>query len=509
MKLEAPAGGSGTGPARPAGARARRTGPGRREGLRPGACGALARLAAGPAVVVLALDAGLLALARRSPATPLWPFAAAGALGAASVVLAFVSLAGRERRRQARLLAYARRYADAVRWDEQLKALHDASLEIARESAYPAVLQTIVDLASGLARARYGALAVFNADGGVEEFVTHGVGPGERERIGAPPRHRGLLAQLNGEGVVRLDDVGASPAFTGMPAGHPTFRTFLGVAVRWEGELLGHLYLGGHMGEQPFSPDEERLLAMFASEAGLAIARQRLYAAYARAVRSAERRRIAMGLHDRTLQGLYALALQLGRARRQGIVQLTDSMTVEAALAAVERSMASIRHLLDTLQGEEGAAGEEAADIVRAVEDTAAMCAVSVVWQGETALAALEPRVRSEVALCLCEAVTNAARHGRARRARITVGERPGPAGAPAALAFDVVDDGDGARAMTVSPGHGLAHIRARVRALGGDAEFVAREGGAGAGVHIRLPAVGGSEGGKGGDGGGRADSDR
>jgi signal transduction histidine kinase len=349
-----------------------------------------------------------------------------------------------------------------------------------------------VTLAANLAHARYGALAVFSPDGRVEEFATFGVTEAERARIGALPSHRGLLGQIGRRGSLRLEDVQRAPEFTGIPAGHPAFHTFLGVAVRWREDVLGHLYLGGHVGETPFSADEERLLRMFATHAALAITRHRLQAAYARAALGAERRRIAMGLHDQTLQGLYALALQLGRARRQGLAELTESMTVDEAVAALDRSMASLRAMLDSLEGEGGtdcpdtigwAAPPDgpAADVRAVVEEAAVLLGVRVLWHGQEALEYLAPPVRREVATCLREMVTNAARHGRAGRVEVTV-----RAGDP--LAIDVCDDGIGAEAMAAVPGHGLAHITARVSALGGTVRFEGREGGGGAGVHIRLP---------------------
>jgi hypothetical protein len=59
------------------------------------------------------------------------------------------------------------------------------------------VLQAVVEAACDLTQARYGALGVFDEDGTVTTFVTHGISPEERERGGHLPTGRGLLGYLH------------------------------------------------------------------------------------------------------------------------------------------------------------------------------------------------------------------------------------------------------------------------------------------------------------------------
>jgi signal transduction histidine kinase len=56
------------------------------------------------------------------------------------------------------------------------------------------VLQKVVDRATELIGARYGALSVPAPDGGIEAFITSGMTPEERQRIGPPPVGHGLLS---------------------------------------------------------------------------------------------------------------------------------------------------------------------------------------------------------------------------------------------------------------------------------------------------------------------------
>jgi len=433
------------------------------------------------AVVEVVFDYGVEPVTRGATGWEAWVHAATTPLeffGLAGVIWAvFAQLERLEQRLEERERAYARLYAAATRWDAQLEALHAASVAMAREGSYPAVLQAIVDLAAQLGRARFGALAEFDENERVVEFVTHGVPPGVREAIGSPPTHRGLLRRLSGTASLRLDDVRRDPLFTGFPKDHPGFRTFLGVPIRLEGELLGHLYLGGHEGERPFSEEETRILEMFAVEAAVVIWKERLNRASTRAVRASERRRIAMELHDRTLQSLYALGLQLDRARQKGLTEISDTMSVQAAIAAVERSMRSIRDLLDTLEREGG--DDEVTSFAEAIESTAALYGVRVVWEGREETEALSPECLRELAVCLVEAMTNAVRHGGAATVWIRV-DRAEDGGVEVTMR----DDGRGPSVVPVREGHGLTNMRGRMARLGGTFAF---EGAPGRGGFVRL----------------------
>src|SRR5204863_427742 len=69
-----------------------------------------------------------------------------------------------------------------------------------------------------LTDARYGALSVLGVDGSIEEFITQGVTPEERARIGDPPTGHGILGVIIGEGrPLRLPDIGADPRSVGFP----------------------------------------------------------------------------------------------------------------------------------------------------------------------------------------------------------------------------------------------------------------------------------------------------
>ena len=351
-------------------------------------------------------------------------------------------------------------YEAARQWDGQLEALHAASVAMGREGTYPQVLGRIAALAAQLSRAKYCALAELDEQQNVVEFVTYGVPEEAREAIGKLPTHRGLLARLSGTTSLRIDDVTDDPAFSGFPQGHPTFRAFLGVPIRWEGELLGHLYLGGHEGEVPFDQPEERLLEMFAMQSAVAIARERIARKYAHDVRDSERRQIAMELHDRALQGLYALGIQLERARRRGLRALTDTMSVDLAIEAVQRSMQAIRGILDAI--ERGAQDGPTPAIFGAAEQVARLYGMQVRWQGREIVACIPDALVSDLAMSIQEAASNAARHGQATMVQVELDRRDG------ALCLAIRDNGRGFDPQAVPHGHGLSTLHQRISDLGG-----------------------------------------
>ena len=65
-----------------------------------------------------------------------------------------------------------RMQASLARQNRELLALHEAGLDVAGELGLETVLQKVVDHATGLIGARYGALSVPNASGGIEAILT-------------------------------------------------------------------------------------------------------------------------------------------------------------------------------------------------------------------------------------------------------------------------------------------------------------------------------------------------
>src|SRR6478736_1915108 len=102
------------------------------------------------------------------------------------------------------------------------KALLDAVNAISSDLDLRAVLTRIVEAATRLTEARYGALGVLGRDDLLAEFVTTGISDAERAAIGPPPHGRGILGLLiQHPEAIRLDDLASHPKSVGFPANHP------------------------------------------------------------------------------------------------------------------------------------------------------------------------------------------------------------------------------------------------------------------------------------------------
>lgn len=145
-----------------------------------------------------------------------------------------------------------------------------------------ATLDRICETAARLVGARYAALGVVDeAGGGLSDFVTYGVDPDVARRIGRrPDGHSGLLGELiRHPEPLRLADLTADPRAAGFPPHHPPMRTFLGVPIRVQGEILGNLYLCEKHDGAEFTDHDQHMVRVLATEAGLAIGNARLYEA--------------------------------------------------------------------------------------------------------------------------------------------------------------------------------------------------------------------------------------
>jgi GAF domain-containing protein len=146
-----------------------------------------------------------------------------------------------------------------------LPLLLEAVLSVGTELELRATLQRIVDGAAGLTGARYAALGM--TDPGRDGLVrirtaepppvgtgsAAGLRPGSRQSPGTPQ--------------------GPEPA---SPSEVPEAETCLDVPIRVEDEVFGNLYLSDKS-TGPFTGEDEQLVRLLATQAGIAIANARLY----------------------------------------------------------------------------------------------------------------------------------------------------------------------------------------------------------------------------------------
>ncbi len=157
-------------------------------------------------------------------------------------------------------------------------ALLDAVTAISSDLDLRSVLLRIVEAATELTSAQYGALGVVGGDRMLVEFVTTGIDAETHRRIGALPTGHGILGLLIEEPqALRLPDLSAHPQSVGFPEHHPPMTSFLGVPVRIRGTVFGNLYLTEKHDGSAFTERDESLVEALARAAGFVIENARAY----------------------------------------------------------------------------------------------------------------------------------------------------------------------------------------------------------------------------------------
>ncbi len=262
--------------------------------------------------------------------------------------------------------------------------------------------------------------------------------------------------------------------------------------VRQDGELLGAIAVMKPPSE-PLSPEEEKLLANLAAQAGLVLRnvrlteelRARLEELQASRVRivaaqDEERRRLERNLHDGAQQQLVALAVKQRLA--EGLVAKDPEKAAE---------------LLSQLQQDTGAALDNLRDLARGIyppllADKGLVAALEAQARkspvptevGAAGIGRYPQEAEVAVYFCCLEALQNVAKYAEASRVTITL------SGGAIELAFSVVDDGGGFDAATTPLGSGLQNMQDRLAALDGSLE-VRSEPGCGTTVGGRIPVRG------------------
>lgn len=337
--------------------------------------------------------------------------------------------------------------------DEQpsLRRLLDAVLSVGSGLELPAMLRRIVEAATDLVDARYGALGVLDDTGSsLSQFLTVGVTAETHRAIGHPPEGHGIIGLLIVDAVpIRLPDVSKHPDSHGFPPHHPHMTSFLGVPIRVRDEVFGNLYLADKTTGDEFTELDEELVVGLAAAAGMAIENARLHRRVADLALVEDRERIARELHDTVIQRLFATGLSL-----QGATSMIGRDPVTAAdrvRSAVDDLDLTIRHIRSAIFGLTPV-GESTRDGVRSrVLDLVAGAErmlgfePTVLFEGQVDSATPEP-VAEDVLATLTEALANVARHARASRTDVVVAvtDDAGRGQAGGEIVLRVTDDGVG-----------------------------------------------------------------
>lgn len=365
-----------------------------------------------------------------------------------------------------------------------LDALSRAATTITSELNLPKTLQAITDIARELVQARYAALGVPDEDGALKAFVTSGMDTELVEGM-HEPQGLGLLgAILESDEPLRLDDLTAdtrSIGFGGVP--HPHMRRFLGVPIISHGQRLGNLYLTEPLDGEPFSADDERLIALLANHAAVAIANARLTEQLQAMTLSRERDRIGMELHDGVIQSVYAVGMKLEILRGQFPMTPEQVSQYQSIIEDLNTIIDDIRMYIRNLRSarEEQITFQQRLDnLARHFRDFARVDAMVDV---PSSLRTLNDRQRHSLTQIVREALSNVARHAHATQVHVKVREVENN------LILTVRDNGMGfdPDRMKDPESYGLRNMQQRASRLGGKL-IIESEIGEGTTLTVRVP---------------------
>ncbi|MFD5468673.1 GAF domain-containing protein [Kitasatospora sp. NPDC127059] len=361
----------------------------------------------------------------------------------------------------------ARLYEESQRQHRWLAANAEITRGLLSGSARSQVLELIAQRAREITGSELADVSVPVA--GTEAVrVELALGGDEAERLGLVVPFEG---SLSGEACVQ-----GSPAATADLAGDPRLtagpRRFdgLGPAVavplgRGAGQVEGVLLLARRSGEQPFTEREITPLLGFADQAALALELAERRRDAEQLAMLEDRDRIARDLHDLAIQRLFATGMTLQSAARL-IDHSGASDRVLRAVGDLDETIKIIRSTIFGLRARDDNAGQGLrARVVRVVEQAQAALGFAPRLSMEGLLDTdVSAEVAEHVVAVLGEALSNAARHAKARRVEVVL------QAAGARVVLTVRDDGSGIPEQ--GRRSGLRNLAERAESLGGTLEL-------------------------------------
>lgn len=369
-----------------------------------------------------------------------------------------------------------------------MRRLLDAVLSIGSDLDLSSVLLRIVEAATELVHARYGALGVLDETGTrLSEFITVGIDDEQRERIGPLPEGHGILGLLIVDPrPIRLPDLSEHPDSYGFPPNHPPMTSFLGVPIRLRDRVFGNLYLCDRLDDEVFSDVDEEMAVALAAAAGIAIEQARLHQRFGEVVVFEDRERIARDLHDRVIQRLFATGLTL-QSIATARLEPEVAQRLEQVIDDLDETVRQVRSTIFELQSTRLPGRSLRQEVLDVCTEVVPALGFEPIVHFEGAIDSLvDSFLTDHVLAVLREALANVARHAQASSVEVHV------RGSTEQLEVVVTDDGigppDDAVRVTATrgEGNGLRNMRARAARVGGTVTVERAETG---GTRIRWTA--------------------
>ena len=383
----------------------------------------------------------------------------------------------------------------------QLQSLIRAGMALNSRLSLDQVLQTLVDSAREVIKARYAAIGVVDRTGTrLAHFLYSGLDSGIAEKIGRFPAGGGTLGiMLRDARSIRIKEITNHEAFGGFPAHHPMMHSLLGVPIRAAGRVFGNLYLAEKIGAEEFSEADQELAELLAAQAAVAIEnahldeqRSQFFAIVNHEIKNAaagvvgwtERlMKLTQTSEDRVNESAN-YAFQGARELHRLVVDLLDLSRIEARSLALDIHDTDLRALVR--------------EVVGSVRATFERQGVDLDVHGLDRRAIIETdrtRIRQILLNLLSNALKFSERGGRVELTlapsnggwSVTVRDTgPGVDPAIGDKVFEAYRS-DRPRTKKTGAGLGLAISRQLARVLGGELSYI-DDGGPGAAFVLRIP---------------------
>ena len=163
---------------------------------------------------------------------------------------------------------------------DRLARLSEASVRVSESLDLGDVLKEVVGSARVLTNARFGSITTEDESGEIEEFVTSGLSPEEERRVMEFPGARQLYEVLRvAPRPLRISDLSAYLQSHGLPDVLGPYKAFMATPMRRRGMYVGNFCLAEKEGADGFTPADEEVLELFASQAATAIDNARAHRA--------------------------------------------------------------------------------------------------------------------------------------------------------------------------------------------------------------------------------------
>lgn len=322
---------------------------------------------------------------------------------------------------------------------ERLSALSDSVLDVAKGEDLRTSLKRLVENAVRITDCTYGALGAISADGKLEEFTWVGMSEETADEIVSFPEGHGLLGYLlSHPSPLRLKNIKDHSASSGFPTGHPAMNAFLGIPIRIRDEIYGSLYLTEKKNGLEFTEEDESLVTVLASAAGVAIDNYRGHIAQEQVGVLAERERIARDLHDLVIQRLFATGLSLQALSKESELSESQQMKMIEIIDNLDVTVQQIRNTIFSLK-ENLPLHNLRKRVLEEVATTRAVSKLTITCEFNGALDLhLNFEVSNNLVAVVRELLSNVVRHANAKNVEITISANR------AACEIKVRDDGVG-----------------------------------------------------------------